>query len=120
MSVSEFKNVKDILPILKKMKDPMTDLKTRIGPTELTVEEKKQDINIELQEEREKFNAVREMQVYSNLDNLYRLIEGQVSEACLGILENGDEFDDKGDECNMLWLLEILKEITLGLDAKAN
>ena len=69
--VSEFKNAKDILSVLKKMKDPMADLKTIVGPTELIVEEKKHDINIELQKEKVKLYAVRERQAYSNLDNLY-------------------------------------------------
>ena len=93
--LSEFRNGRDILPAIKKMTDPRVTLRSRSGPKELTDEEKKSSIEVELQKQRIKPYIEREITARTNMDKLYGVIKGQCSESCIGIIENDKDHDDK-------------------------
>ena len=48
----EFKNIKDILPVLRKMIYPLDDMRDRCGPKELTEAQKNKDVEVGLQKQR--------------------------------------------------------------------
>jgi hypothetical protein len=60
------------------------------------------------------------MQLTDNMDKLYGMVSGQCSHALISILENDAEFPEKDEQCDVVWLLKKLKEITSGLDVKSN
>jgi hypothetical protein len=118
--LSEFSNAKDILPVLKKMIDPMNMFKLNNTPVELSDEDSKKSVEQAMQTHRIKLYIAREMNLKDNMDKLYGIVTGQCSHALLSILENDEEFIDRDERCDILWLLKKLKEITSGLDIKSN
>ena len=118
--LSEFTNAKDILPVLKKMIDPMSTFKLNNTPAELSDEDSKKSVEQAMQTHRIKLYIAREMNLKDNMDKLYGVVTGQCSHALLSILENDEDFIDKDERCDILWLLKKLKEITSGLDIKSN
>ena len=75
---------------------------------------------MEFQKHRIKAYIEREITAQTNMDTLYGVIKGQCSESCIGIIVNDKDHDDKDKTCDMLWLLWKIREITSGLDIKAN
>ena len=67
-----------------------------------------------------KLYIARGQKVKSNMDKLYGVVIGQCSDALLSVLNNNIEYITKDEECDIIWLLEKLKTITLGLDSKSN
>jgi hypothetical protein len=118
--LSDFSNPKDILPVIKKMTDPMNAFKTNHAPSELSEEDSKKSIEQAMQSHRIKLYIAREMSLKDNMDKLYGTIIGQCSHALLSILENDEDFIEKDEKFDVLWLLQKLKEITSGLDVKSN
>jgi hypothetical protein len=118
--LSEFDNAKDILPVLKKMVDPMDILKQNNTPKGLSEEDEKSSVQQAMQSHRIKLYIAREMQLSDNMDKLYGVVTGQCSHALISILENDVDFSEKDEQCDVLWLLKKLKEITSGLDIKSN
>jgi hypothetical protein len=118
--LSEFTNAKDVLPVLKKMVNPMAIFKQNNTPKGLSDEDEKSTVQQAMQTHRIKLYIAREMQLVDNMDKLYGVVTGQCSHALISILENDVEFGDKDEQCDVLWLLKKLKEITSGLDIKSN
>ena len=54
------------------------------------------------------------------MDKLYGIIVGQCSQSALSVLQNDEEYEEKDDMCDMVWLLGKMKEITSGLGLKSN
>ena len=116
----EFTNPKDILPAVKKFENPLDNFTLKHKPTDLTAEEKKSDVLVAIQNQKVKLLVERETCARTNLDKLYGIVKGQCSSAIISILNNDDEFEDKDEECDAIWLLTKVQEISAGLDAKAN
>jgi hypothetical protein len=118
--LSEFTNAKDVLPVIKKMSDPMIDFKRNNAPAELSEEDKKKSMEQAMQDHRVKLYVAREMKLQDNMDKLYGIITGQCSHSLISILENDVDFSEKDEKCDVIWLLKKLKEIMAGLDVKSN
>jgi hypothetical protein len=118
--LSEFNNPKDVLPAVKRMTDPMVDFKAKQAPKDLTDDEKKSDVEVQMQQQRIKLYISRETMVRTNMDKLYGIITGQCSQASIAIMENRNDFQKHDDACDVIWLMQTMKEITSGLDDKSN
>jgi hypothetical protein len=98
----------------------MSDFKRNNALTELSDEDKKKSVEQAMQDHRVKLYIAREMKQQDNMDKLYRIVTGQCSHSLISILENDIDFSEKDEKCDVLWLLQKLKEITSGLDVKSN
>ena len=54
------------------------------------------------------------------MDKLYGVVKGWCSESCIGIFKNDKSNNGKDETCDVLCLLGKLKQVTSGLDIKAN
>jgi hypothetical protein len=68
-----------------------------------------------MQDHRVKLYIAREMKLNDNMDKLYGIITGQCSHSLMSILENDSEFAERDENCDVLWLMSKLKEITSDL-----
>lgn len=116
----ELKNARDVVSIVRDMKDPKENFKTKNLPKNLTATEKKSDVEVAIQEQRIKIYATREAELKSNVDKIYGLVKGQCSSSLKTVIKQDAEYEEENGEQNVLWLLEKLKEVTSGLDTKSN
>ena len=116
----EVRDASDVLPVLTKREDPVRIFRTNNMPTELSDEEKKKEVLVEIQKQRIKKFVDREIAVESNMKRVYGLIKGQCSHSLRALLKQESNFEEKDGEQNVLWLMEKVEKITSGLDNKSN
>jgi hypothetical protein len=75
--LSDFSNPKDVLPVIKKMTDPMSTFKMNHAPSELSEEDSKKSIEQAMQTHQIKLYITQEMSLKDNMDKLYGTIIGQ-------------------------------------------
>ena len=73
-----------------------------------------------MQEQRYKMYILRESQLEDNISKAYSLVWGQCTNALQSVVKGLDNYDEKSDDYNVIWLLTSLKKVTSGVDVKAN
>ena len=86
----------------------------------MSSDEKQDDAEVKIQEQRCKMYILRESQLEDNISKAYSLVWGQCTNALQSVVKGLDNYDEKSDDYNVIWLLTSLKKITSGVDVKAN
>ena len=89
-------------------------------PGELSTEDKAKDVLVEIQQQRIKKFVDREIEVETNLKNIYGLIKGQCFHSLSALLKQENDFEGRDSVQDVLWLMEKIEKITSGLDSKSN
>ena len=79
----------------------------------------RQSVNEAIQQQGVKNCVNREAGIRDTLDKMYGILWGQCYYGINSIIRINKYFKDKSDVSNCLWLLERVKEVTLGLDFKS-
>ena len=62
----------------------------------------------------------REQDMTSSLDRIFALVWVQCSQGLTSALKHTKDFQGKQDSCDVIWLLQQVKELTSGIDYKTN
>ena len=115
-----YKKGEDIIPLVDRLEDPTSDFATRHEPADLTTEEMASPTKVKMWEIKVKRYMDREETLHENLNKLYAVVIGQCTNALRSTLKGDTEYVEKSNKFDTLWLLEKLKKVTAGVDAKAN
>ena len=118
--VREYKHNRDIKSVFTKLQLPHEAFKRKHKPKGLLSEEEEDDAEVKMQEQRYKMYILRESQLEDNLSKAYSLVWGQCTNALQSVIKGLDNYDEKSDDYDVIWLLTSLKKITSGVDIKAN
>ena len=116
----EYDHGRDIKPVFTKLHLPHEAFKRKHKPRALSTEEETDTAEVKMQEQRYKMYISREMQLEDNLSKAYSLVWGQCTNALQSVIKGLDDYDEKLDDYDVIWLLTSLKKITSGVDIKAN
>jgi len=105
-------------PIFKKLQDPIKAMESKHRPKSL--EDPADQIEKDIQRERIKQFVSREYVLRSNMEKLYGLLWGQCSSALQATIKGINEYEDKSDDFDPIWLLIEIKKAISGIDLKAN
>ena len=89
-------------------------------PVELTEDEKKSTIDVEIKKEEIKEYVKDLKTIKSNLKKIYTLTFGNCTEGVKTMLRADSDFTVKSKVFDQAWILEKVKIIVLGLDTKIN
>ena len=73
-----------------------------------------------MQEQRYKMYILCESPLEDNMSKAYSLVWGQCTNALQSLIKGLDNYDEKSNDYDVIWLLTSLKKITSGVDVKAN
>jgi len=118
--LSNFDNANDVLSVVRDEVDPIVDFETNNLPKDLTEEEKKSGVKVEIQQQRIKLYMTRELELENNKRKIYGLVKGQILHSLKALLKQETDYDAKDRVQDVLWLLKSLKSLTSGLDSKSN
>ena len=118
--VRDYKHGRDIKSVFTKLKLPHDAFKRKHKPKDLLSDEEDDDAEVNMQEQRYKMYILRESQLEDNLSKAYSLVWGQGTNALQSMVKGLDDYDEKSDDYDIIWLLTSLKTIPLGVDVKAN
>ena len=113
-------NGSDVLPLVREQKDPRVSFEKKHLPKELSTEDKKSEVKVEVHKQRIKMYVNREIELEANMVKVYGLVKGQCSHSLKAVLKREDDYDDKDGVQDVLWLLKTLQSLTSGLDNKSN
>jgi hypothetical protein len=113
---NNYRNADDLSILIRKMKDPWGPLdkqrpKKSTDPTVLAMDGYEQEY-----EEEVKLFVQHKTMLRINLVNLYSLIWGQLTEALQSRIKGDEDFDDKDDVSDAIWLLEKIKLCSCDID----
>lgn len=119
--MTEFKNGENVVEVLKDHDTKVIDdFQKGNKPEELTEEEKKSTIDVEIKKEEIK-EYVKDLElIKSNLKKLYTVIFGNCTDGVKTMLKADAEYAEKLKTFNQSWILEKGKMIVQGLDTKVN
>ena len=117
--LTTFEEGKDMMPILEYMVDPKTMIEAE-EPIDLTTEEMKSAVKQWLKQEEVKQHSKRLKFLKHNKEKLYALIWGQLTHGLQEELKGNNSFVTSDTSFDCIWLLQNIKLITAGVDAKAN
>ena len=118
--VRELKNGSDVVGIVRNMVDPNNAFEKNFMPIALTDTEKGNPVKEAILTQKIKNYVSREETMQQNITKNYGLIWGQSTETLNGMIRNLTGYQTKSDNYDVLWLLEELKKLTSGIDAKLN
>ena len=107
------------MPILEYLKDPMPSI-VEEEPSDLSSVDMQSDVKKWIKMEEMKLNVKRIKILESNNESLYALIWGQLSHALQEVVKGDDDFIANDISFNCIWLLQQIKLVSSGVDAKAN
>ena len=90
-------------PIFKKLQDPIKSMERKHKPKSL--EDTADQIEKESQRERIKQFVPREYLLRSNMEKLHGILWGQCSSAIQATIKGINEYEDKSDDFDPIWLL---------------
>ena len=85
----------------------------------MSADDQKDTINSEIQQQIVNNYFNREAILRSNLNNIYGLVWNQFYHGIKSIFCNKEDSEEKSDISDCLWIIEQVKEVTLGLDIKS-
>jgi hypothetical protein len=118
--LGEFRNPRDIIGLIRELKDPSTNFRKNNLAKNLTAKQKESDIKAAIQAQSIKLYAAREADMKNNMDKVYGIVKGQCSMSLHTVIKQYPELDEKNDKHNVFRLLSKLKDVTSGLDMKSN
>ena len=119
--VNNFKNGDAIVEVTRNCSAPIIDdFIVTHKPKELSDEDKKSDIEVEIKREEIKEFVKGLSLVKSNLKKLYTLVYGNCTDGAHTMLKADSEYDEKSRVFDYEWLFKKVKSIVSGLDTKVN
>ena len=117
----EFKNGEHVIDLIKNPEAKVTaDYEKTYKPTDLTDDEKKSNVEVEIKKEEIKEYVKQLNNLKANLKKMFSLVYGNCTEGVLAMLKGDKEFDEKSKVFDAAWILVKVKAITSGLDTKVN
>ena len=119
--MKEFKGGEYVVDVLKEPgKDIIEAYKKTSKPADLTTEEKKSDVEVEIKKEEIKEYVKQVHTIKSNLKKIYSLIFGNCTEGVQTMIKTDSDYETKSKAFDCTWILKKVKTITSGLDTKVN
>ena len=119
--VNNFKNGDAIVEVTRNCSATIIDdFIVTHKPKELSDEDKKSDIEVEIKREEIKEFVKGLSLVKSNLKKLYSLVYGNCTDGVHTMLKADSEYDEKSRVFDYEWLFKKVKSIVSGLDTKVN
>ena len=117
--MNEFKGGENVVEITKDHTiDIISSFESNNKPTELTDEEKKSTIDVEIKKEEIK-EYVKDLKlIKSNLNKIYNLIYGNCTDSVQTMLKTDDDYESKSWVFDHRWIFRKVKMIVAGLDTK--
>ena len=119
--MNEFKGGENVVEITKRQTiDIVSSFEKESKPVQLTEEEKKDTIDVEIKKEEIK-EYVKDLKlVKSNLKKIYNLVYGNCTESVRTMLKTDEDYEAKSTIFDHRWLFKKVKMIVSGLDTKVN
>ena len=86
----------------------------------LSIEDKKYEVKIKIQNQRIKMYVKKEMKMVNNIDSIHTNIWGECIEPLQNMIKHLDEFAMKYMEKDVIWILKNLKKVSTGIDSLGN
>ena len=109
--VREYKHGRDIKSVFTKLQLPHEAFKRKHKPKGLSSEEEEDDAEVKMQEQRYKMYILRESQLEDNLSKAYSLVWGQCTNALQSVIKGLNNYNEKSDDYDVIWLLTSLKNL---------
>ena len=119
-STTELTFGEDIKPLLKRYGDAEEKIKQIWEPTDLTDTEKKDDLKLRVYMKKLEYFLNRTNTLKSNLIKVWAIIIGQCSPALKSVIEGLEDYEEKEEDSDVVWLLKNIKSLSSGVDVKAN
>ena len=119
--MNEFKGGENVVEVTKNHTiDIISSFESNNKPVELTDEEKKSTIDVEIKKEEIK-EYVKDLKlIKSNLNKIYNLVYGNCTDSVQTMLKTDDDYESKSRFFDHRWLFRKVKMIVAGLDTKVN
>ena len=119
--MNEFKNGDAVVEVTKDHDfDAIGGFETDNKPVELSADEKKSTVDVEIHKEEIKEYVKDLKTIKSNLKKMYSLIYGNCTESVQTMVKADTEYDEKSKIFDYVWLFKKVKTIVSGLDTKVN
>ena len=120
-SMNEFKGGENVVGVTRNHAiDIISSFQTNNKPVELSEEEKKSTIDVEIKKEEIK-EYVKDLKlIKSNLKKIYNLVYGNCTDSVRTMLKTYDDYESKSLIFDHEWLFKKVKMIVSGLDTKVN
>ena len=118
---STFKHGSDVVCAIRELVHPKKSFEKKYLPND--PDEKELEASRAkrfLFETKIKLYCQREQDMMSSLDRIFALVWGQCSQGLTSALKHTKDFQGKQDSCDVIWLLQQVKELTSGIDYKTN
>ena len=100
------------------MRDPIKYVENKQNPKLISVDNLKDPINTEIQQQRVNNYSNRETELRSNTEIFYGIVWGEWYNGIKSIFRKNKYFEEKSDIFDCIWLLKQVKEVTSGLDVE--
>ena len=109
-----------MISVVHDMIDPSSSFDDYNKPNDLTDDETKSYANIKIHQKTIKLYVTRELGTNINLDKIHGLVLGQCTHSLQSMIKNENDYKDKSNTFDILWLMKQLKQITAGIDSISN
>lgn len=116
--MSTLKDGSDMKPIFDKIVSPFDKLNNKHKPSKPSEEADAVDVDI-YKEELKQF-VTRSANLQRNLEKTFGLIWGQCSNALQADIKGIQDYTDKFEDLDSLWLITELKKLTSGIDSRSD
>ena len=116
--ITNFKDGISLQPVLLYLKEPFEKFNIKKKPKDLPDEHTKADESIYNAKIKRYINL--EDNLNDNLQKVYGLGWGQCSAGLKADVKGFDEYEEKSNDLDIIWLLKSLKKIVSGIDKKDN
>ena len=101
-----------MVDIVEKYEDFRATYKTNHRPKYLTIEDKKSEVKIQIQNQHIKMCATKDMEMVNNIDYTYENIWGHCTDPLHNMIKQLDKFTKKQNNKDAIWLLKNLKTVS--------
>ena len=116
----EFSHATDVVCIVKHLKDPNGTFDDKNKPTKLSDENQKSPIERMIQDQEIKQFVYKKQTLKNNINKIYAIVWGQCTSGVQSVLKGEEDFEEREEDVDCLWLLKSIKKITAGIDNKDN
>ena len=115
--ISNLKDGGDTKSVFRKIEDPTPTFRAKNKPKAPDIIA--DNVDKDIYKEEIKIFVSRELNLRRNLENIFGIIWGQCSSALQSNIKSINDFEDKYDLLDTLWLIKELKKATSGIDSKS-
>ena len=119
--MKEYKNGEDVISVTKDTDvDVIKEFKKEKKPEDLTDEERKSNVEVEIKKEEIKA-YVRDLKILvSNMKKMYSLVFGNCTDGVRTLIKSEELYEEKSKLFDCVWILKTCNSIVSGIDTKTS